>query len=142
MESQKIGNKHLGRQVKRFRESIGMKQEILAKELNTTQQSISYYEKQEDLDEILFEQLAQGMGVSPDILRNFNMESQIFSIQEMRDSSQAIYNYNFSPIEKIVEQAAKIEKLYEDILKVEREKIELLANTNKVLHSLIEKAKE
>lgn len=142
MESQKIGNKHQGRQVKRFRESIGMKQEILAKELNTTQQSISYYEKQEDLDEVLFEQLAQGMGVSPDILRNFNMESQIFSIQEMRDSSQAIYNYNFSPIDKIVEQAAKIERLYEDILKVEREKIELLTNTNKTLQSLIEGMKK
>lgn len=142
MESQKSENKHQGRQVKRFRESIGMKQEILAKELNTTQQSISYYEKQEDLDENLFKQLAQGMGVSPDILRNFNMESQIFSIQEMRDSSQAIYNYNFSPIDKIVEQAAKIEKLYEDLLKVEREKIELLTNTNKILQSLIEKAKK
>lgn len=141
MESTKTENKHLGRQVKRFRESIGMKQEILAKELNTTQQSISYYEKQEDLDEDLFAQLAQGMGVSTEIFRNFNMESQIFSIQEMRDSSQAIYNYNFSPIDKIVEQAAKIEKLYEDLLKVEREKVELLTNTNKTLQSLIERMK-
>lgn len=139
MESQKSENKHQGRQVKRFRESIGMKQEILAKELNTTQQSISYYEKQEDLDENLFKQLAQGMGVSPDILRNFNMESPIFNIQEMKDQSSI---YNFNPIEKILEQAAKIEKLYEDLLKVEREKIELLTNTNKILQSLIEKAKK
>ncbi|NQX40209.1 hypothetical protein SAMN05421820_10592 [Pedobacter steynii] len=118
-----------------------MKQEILAKELNTTQQSLSYYENQEGLDEILFAQLAQGMGVSPEILRNFNMKSPTFNIQEMRDSSQAIYNYNFSPIDKIVEQTAKLEKLYEDILKVEREKIELLTNTNKALQSLIEELK-
>lgn len=136
MESQKSENKHQGRQVKRFRESIGMKQEILAKELNTTQQSISYYEKQEDLDENLFKQLAQGMGVSPDILRNFNMESPIFNIQEMKDQSSI---YNFNPIEKILEQAAKIEDLYNDLLKVERDRVEELTNTNKALQSLIDR---
>ena len=35
----------MGRQVKRFREAIGMKQETLAIELGTSQQNISYYER-------------------------------------------------------------------------------------------------
>ena len=38
----KTGNKHMGKQVKRFREAIGMKQEALAMELGTSQQNISY----------------------------------------------------------------------------------------------------
>jgi len=41
----KTRNKHMGRQVKRFREAIGMKQETLAIELGTSQQNISYYER-------------------------------------------------------------------------------------------------
>ena len=44
METSRTGNKHQGRQVKRFRESIGMKQEVLADALKTSQQNISYYE--------------------------------------------------------------------------------------------------
>lgn len=39
----------MGRQVKRFREAIGMKQETLARELETSQQNISCYEKQEEI---------------------------------------------------------------------------------------------
>lgn len=49
METSKTGNKHQGRQVKHFRESIGMKQEVLADSLKNSQQNISYYEKQETL---------------------------------------------------------------------------------------------
>ncbi|NJN28530.1 MAG: helix-turn-helix transcriptional regulator [Cyclobacteriaceae bacterium] len=140
METTKTGNRHKGRQVKRFREAIGMKQEVLAKELGITQQNISYYEKQEELDEELFAKLASGMGVSPDVLKDFSSEPSIFSIQEMRDSSQAIYNFN--PIEKLMEQAAKIEELYKDLLKSERDKIEVLANANKAVLDLAEEVKK
>jgi len=138
-ESGKIGNKHKGRQVKRFREAIGMKQETLARELGTSQQNISYYEKQEDLDEELFDQLAKGMGVSPDVLKSFNDESavNIFS-NAFHDNSSAgvMYNPTFNPIDKIMEQAEKIEALYKELLKSERDKIEFLSNANKVVLEL------
>ena len=138
-ESGKIGNKHKGRQVKRFREAIGMKQETLARELGTSQQNISYYEKQEDLDEELFDQLAKGMGVSPDVLKNFNDESavNIFS-NAFHDNSSAgvMYNPTFNPIDKIMEQAEKIEELYKELLKSERDKFEFLSNANKVVLEL------
>ncbi len=123
----KTGNKHKGMQVKRFRETIGMKQETLAHELGTSQQNISYYEKQEDLDDELFNQLARGMGVEPDVLKDFNSNAPILSINEMRENAQAFnYIHNFNPIDKIVEQAAKIEELYKALLKKEQEKNELL----------------
>src|SRR5690606_27457464 len=99
--------------------------------LGTKQQNISYYEKQETLDDELFAQLANAMGVSPDILKDFNSEASIFSIQEMKDQSQAIYNFN--PIDKIMEQAAKIEELYEGLLASEREKTTLLKSTIETL---------
>jgi transcriptional regulator with XRE-family HTH domain len=137
MESSKTGNTHHGRKVKRFRESIGMKQDYLAKELGTTQQSISNYEKQEELDEETFAKLARAMGVSPDVLKDFNADGSVFSIQEMKDSSQAIYNFN--PIDKILEQTEKIEQLHKELLKSERDKIEVLISTNLALQKLLEK---
>lgn len=143
METHKTGNRHKGKQVKRFREAIGMKQEVLAKELGITQQNISYYEKQEVLDDELFAKLASGMGVSPDVLKDYNAEAPIMNINEMRENSQAFnYVYNFNPIEKIIEQASKIEELYKDLLKSERDKIEVLTNANKALMDLAEEVKK
>jgi transcriptional regulator with XRE-family HTH domain len=143
METTKTGNRHKGRQVKRFREAIGMKQEVLAKELGTTQQNISYYEKQEELDDELFSKLANGMGVSPEVLKDFNSEGPIFNIQEMHDNSAGImYNPTFNPMDKIVEQASKIEELYKELLKSERDKIEVLANANKAVMDLAEEVRK
>lgn len=74
------------------------------------------------------------MGVDPDILNDFNAQSSVFNIQEMKDNSRAIEInehpvYNFNPIEKIIGQASKIEELYKDLLQSERDKVELLKQT-------------
>lgn len=143
METSKTGNKHQGRQVKRFRESIGMKQEVLAEALKTSQQNISYYEKQESLDDELFSRLASSMGVSPEILSTLTMESPILNIGDMKDSAQAFnYVHNFNPIDKILDQANKIEELYKDLLQSERDKVALLTETIKSLQELISNNKK
>ncbi|MDD4192542.1 MAG: helix-turn-helix transcriptional regulator [Mangrovibacterium sp.] len=134
----KTGNKHMGKQVKRFREAIGMKQETLAGELGTSQQNISYYEKQEDIDNDLFTQLAKGMGVSPEVLQDYNAEAPIFNIQEARENAQTGYIYNFNPIDKILEQSSKIEELYKALLKSEQDKVEILSGANNDLRTLVE----
>ncbi len=132
-------------QVKRFREAIGMKQETLAHELGTSQQNISYYEKQEDLDDELFARLAVGMGVNPEVLKDFSDEASvnIFS-NAFHDNSSAgvMYNPTFNPIDKIVEQSAKIEELYKELLQSERDKIEVLTSANKIVRELAEEVKK
>lgn len=141
----KTGNKHRGMQVKRFREAIGMKQETLAKELGTSQQNISYYEKQEDLDDDLFAQLAKGMGVNPEVLKDYSEETavNIFSNAAFHDNSSGVmYNPTFNPIDKIIEQSAKIEELYKELLKSERDKIEVLTNANKAVLELAEEVRK
>ena len=141
----KTGNKHRGLQVKRFREAIGMKQETLARELGTSQQNISYYEKQEDLDDEVFNQLAKGLGVKPEVLKDYSDEAavNIFS-NAFHDNSSAgvMYNPTFNPIDKIVEQSSKIEKLYKELLQSERDKIEVLKNANKAVLELAEEIKK
>ena len=146
MEVKKTGNRHRGNQVKRFRESIGMKQSVLADELHTTQQNISYYEKQENLEDHIFEDLAKALGVTPDVLNDFNSSPEVVNnIQEMKDNATANSNighdnstFNFNPIDKIVEQAAKIEALYKDLLASERDKINVLNNALESLKNVNE----
>ncbi len=133
----------MGRQVKRFREAIGMKQETLAKELGTSQQNISYYEKQEDIDDELFTQLAKGMGITPEVLKDYNAEAPILNISELRENSQAFnYIHNFNPIDKILEQSSKIEELYKALLKSEQDKIEILSTANSDLRTMVEELKK
>lgn len=149
MEVKKTGNRHRGNQVKRFRESIGMKQSVLADELHTTQQNISYYEKQENLEDHIFQDLAKAMGVTPEILNDFSSSPEVVNnIQEMNDQSVAgnvahdeSFSFTFNPIDKIIEQAEKIEELYKDLLASERDKINILSNALDSLKSVNETLK-
>jgi hypothetical protein len=45
-------------------------------------------------------------------------------------------------MDKIVEQASKIEELYKELLKSERDKIEVLANANKAVMDLAEEVRK
>ena len=111
---------HLGDHVRRMRTALGVKQSALANELGTTQQNISRIEQEEDVDDVTLERIAKALGVTADAIKNFTEEGAVFHIQTMNDNSVGMLNqYNFNPIEKIVE-------LYDALLKSEREKVELL----------------
>jgi hypothetical protein len=94
------------------------------------------------MDDKLFAQIAHAMGISPDVLKNFNVEDavNIFS-NTFSENSQAGNNYNFNPIDKIIEQSSKIEELYKELLKSEREKVEVLTKANEFMSSALEKLK-
>ncbi|WP_276496857.1 helix-turn-helix domain-containing protein [Pontibacter litorisediminis] len=112
---------HLGDHVRRMRTALGVKQASLANDLGTTQQNISRIEQEEDMDKATLEKIARALGVTPEAIENFSEEGAVFHINTMNDNSVGMLNqYNFNPIEKIVE-------LYDALLKSEREKNELLA---------------
>ena len=111
---------HEGRNVKRIREILGIKQEALALELGISQQAISSLEQKEALDKDMLEKVAKALKISPDAIKSFNEENtiNIFS-NTYNDNSSILGTYHFNPLEKMVE-------LYEALLKSEREKIALL----------------
>ena len=117
---------HEGRNVKRIREILGIKQEALALDLGISQQAISALEQKEALDKDMLEKVASALKVSPEAIKNFNEENtiNIFS-NTYHDQSSSIYN-NFNPLEKYVEQVEENKRLYEELLKSEREKVQLL----------------
>ena len=110
---------HIGRKISRIRELRGMKQETLAQELGISQQAVSKLEQSEQVEDEKLEFVAKALGVSAEVIKNFNEEATLNVIQNNYDNAQNNINYQFNPIEKIIE-------LYDALLKSEREKIALL----------------
>jgi transcriptional regulator with XRE-family HTH domain len=124
---------HQGRNIKRFREMLGVKQEALASELGDdwNQKKLSMLEGKEVIEPQILEQVAKALKVPVESIKNFDEEVAISYINTFHDHSisHVIGNfgtYNFNPIEKWLEAIEENKKLYERLLQVEREKIELL----------------
>ena len=117
----------IGQKVERIRTFRGFKQEYLASKLGVSQQTVSKIEQQEEIEENLLKQIAEALGVTPEVIRNFDEDKITYIINhqyniynnEIKDN--ATNNFVFNPIEKIAE-------LYERLLTTEREKNELLKN--------------
>ncbi len=113
---------HEGRNVKRIREILGIKQDALAMELGLSQQAVSALEQKEALDKEVIEKIAKVLKVTPEAIKSFNEETTINFISSTfnhHDNSSVYGHYTFNPLEKVIE-------LYDALLKSEREKIALL----------------
>lgn len=121
---------HHGRNIKRFREMMGIKQEALAFELGEdwSQKKISLLEQKEEVEEKLIRQVAEILKVPSEAIKNFDEEKAINVISNTFNDNSAVVNNNpiFNPIEKWVEALEENKKLYERLLESEREKVEIL----------------
>jgi transcriptional regulator with XRE-family HTH domain len=119
------GKVHHGRNIKRFRDMLGIKQEALALELGDdwSQKKVSRLEENERVEDDVLEQVARILKVPVEAIKNFDEQAAINIISNTFHDESSAYSQNykctFNPIDKIVE-------LYEALLKSEREKIELL----------------
>lgn len=116
---------HQGRNVKRIREMLGIKQDALAFDLDMSQQAVSLLEQRETLDEVTLEKIADILGVPQEAIKNFTEDAAVTYFNTFNDNSFtnsngafSATNCTFNPIEKIVE-------LYERMLQAEKEKNEL-----------------
>ena len=124
----KASQRHVGRNLQRIRVYLGMKQEALAADLGISQQEISKIEKQDEIEDKLLTQIATALGVSAEVIRDFDVERAIYNINSYKDATispgatatvYAHHTQQINPLEKVVE-------LYERLLKSEQEKIEIL----------------
>ncbi len=126
--------KHLGRKIRRMREILGVKQDTVAEELGVTQQTVSNIENTEAVDNATLEKIAGILGVEPEAIKDFDEEQVIYNIQnnhepKLEGSSQLVnvnYQCTFNPIDKWVEAVEENKRLYEELLKSEREKVAML----------------
>jgi len=121
---------HQGRNVKRFREMLGIKQDVLAYELGDdwNQQKVSLLEQKETIDTPLLQQISAALKIPVEAIQNFDEEQAVnviantYSFQDFKDNAIASgFNYqpSFNPIDKMVE-------LYERMLQQQKEMIEKL----------------
>jgi|SRR5690348_2731480 len=125
---------HQGRNVKRFREMLGLKQEALAIELGEewNQRKISLLEQKEVIEEPLLQQVATVLKVPVEAIKNFDEEAAINIIGNTvtNHDNASVFNYypTFNPFDKIVELYEENKKLYERMLKEKDAIIEKLLN--------------
>ena len=130
----KLRSKHLERKIGRMREVLGVKQEVVADKLGISQQAVSKIEQSENVDDIMLRRVAEALGVNEEAMKNFDEEATINYIQHNyeganQDASNVFVEshnqFTFNPLDKWMEAMEENKKLYEELLKSEREKVAL-----------------
>ena len=119
-----------------MRELLGITQETVAEKIGVSQQSVSKSEQNENVDDATLERVAKALGVNSEAIKNLDEEAKVYNIVTNHGSvndgsvigSHGYQNYQctFNPLDKWAEAIEKNEKLYEALLKSEREKVEML----------------
>jgi transcriptional regulator with XRE-family HTH domain len=129
---------HEGRNVKRFREMLGIKQDALAYELGEgwNQQKISLLEQKETIELPLLKQISNAMKVPVEAFQNFDDEQAINIISNTFDNfdNGAIAincNSDVNPIDQIIKLHEEKIALYERMLKEKDQMMDRLEKLNK-----------
>ncbi len=128
---------HQGRAVKRLREILHVKQDVLADALNISQQSVSLLETKETIEPEQLELIANTLKVPVDAIKNFNEDAAIYNIQHNYEGANTnasnvingtgnYHNCTFNALDKWAEAVEEIKKLNAALLKEKDEKIAML----------------
>lgn len=101
---------------------LGVKQELIANELNMTQQAISKLEQKEQIEDEILERVSKVLSIPLDAIKNLNEDattSYINTFYNNQGNGFIANNYTFNPIDKIVD-------LYERLLAAEKDKVVML----------------
>lgn len=133
MQDKKI---HQGRNIKRFREMLGIKQEALAFDLGEdwNQKKISLLEQKETIEEDILEKISQILKVPVEAIENMDEEQAVNIIANTFDNGSILnginHNPSFHPIDKVLQLHEEKIALYERMLK---EKDEMMARLEQLI---------
>lgn len=123
---------HEGRNLKRIREILQVKQSTLASELGNdwNQKKISQLEDKESIEPDLLEQIAEALKVPAEAIRNFDEEKTIYNIScnfsDNAVNNNAINIQHINTAEKWIQTLEENKNLYERLLQAEKDKVEML----------------
>lgn len=133
MQNKKI---HQGRNIKRFREMLGIKQEALAFDLGEdwNQKKVSLLEQKEKIEEDILERISDILKIPVEAIENFDEEEAVNVIANTFGDHSIGYQKNDNPIFNPIEQVLKLHEekiaLYERMLK---EKDEMMARLEQLI---------
>ena len=128
---------HQGRNVKRFRERLGIKQEALAFDLGDDwkQKKISLLEQKDIIEDSLLARISEVLKIPVEAFQNFDEEQAINIISNTFHDTKGLINYNptfnNNPIDKLIQLHEEKIALYERMLK---EKDEMIVKFETLLH--------
>ncbi|WP_294278983.1 helix-turn-helix transcriptional regulator [uncultured Chryseobacterium sp.] len=123
---------HQGRNVKRFREMLGVKQEALALDLGDewNQKKVSLLEQKDVIEEAILQKISEILHIPVEAFQNFDEEQAINIISNTFNDQSNGYNYyptfNVNPIEKWIEALEEIKRLNAELLKSKDEQIRMM----------------
>lgn len=123
---------HEGRNIKRFREMLGIKQDALAADLGDdwNQQKISLLEQKETIEPTLLQEISAALKIPVEAIQNFDEEQAINIISNTFDNcnqpASVFYNSTINPVEQIMKVHEEKIALYERMLKEKDEMMERL----------------
>ena len=129
---------HEGRNVKRFREMLGIKQDALAADLGDdwNQQKVSLLEQKETIDPTVLQQISAALKIPAEAIQNFDEENAVnviantFNIEKDAYIGNSQPTFNINPIEELKKLHEEKIALYERMLK---EKDEMMAELKKLI---------
>jgi len=123
---------HQGRNVKRFREMLGIKQEALAFDLGEdwNQKKISLLEQKDVIEDPLLQKISEVLKIPVEAFQNFD-EEQAVNLISCNFSDHAMFNnkveiQNINPVEKWIEALEEIKRLNTELLKSKDDQIKLM----------------
>jgi len=129
---------HQGRNVKRFREMLGIKQESLAFDLGNewNQKKISMLEQKDVIEEELLDQISQALKIPVEAFQNFDEEQAVnviantFNIEKEAYIGYSKPVFNINPLNEFKKLHEEKIALYERMLK---EKDEMMVRLEKLI---------
>ncbi|RZJ71468.1 helix-turn-helix domain-containing protein [Flavobacterium sp.] len=127
--------RHIGRNISRIRELLGIKQETLALSVGLSQQSVSVIEKNAFVDDEKVLLFADALQVSPNVLKNFDERKLLDYFDKLgnlsvENSIPIAQNELFHRLLEAFEANNRLHdekySLYERLLETEKEKIRYL----------------
>ncbi|THV56885.1 MULTISPECIES: helix-turn-helix transcriptional regulator [Chryseobacterium] len=126
---------HQGRNVKRFREMLGIKQEALALDLGDdwSQKKISLLEQKETIEDPLLQKISEVLKIPVEAFQNFDEEQAVNIIaSNFHDNATGVIVNNYNPIDKIIQLHEEKIALYERMLK---EKDDMMTRLEELIKS-------
>lgn len=122
---------HEGRNVKRFREMLGIKQDALAWELGEdwNQQRISLLEQKMKIEDDILERISSVLKIPVEAIRTLD-EEQVINIitnnTNFDNASPTVNNYPifFNPIEKWIETLEEVKRLNAEMIRLKDEQLQ------------------
>ena len=126
-------NTHHGHAVKRYRHTLGIKQEALAMDMGVSQALVSLYEQKKVIEDDMLEKFANALKIAPEFIKELEEDPVTFIIENntFEEGSGGVGAYNVinnnpDPVDRLVELFNEKTALYERMLALEKEKNELL----------------